>query len=49
MIDDFYAAKFDDDGNVRPGWNFNAWILDRSADIPKTGSPDLAAFAWRAA
>lgn len=44
--DPFFDAKFvkDDRGefHVRMGWNFNKWILDRVADIPKAGSPDWA-------
>lgn len=29
--DAFYSAKFDERGNVRPGWNHAKWTLDRVA------------------
>jgi hypothetical protein len=28
--DEVYAAKFDEDGNVRSGWNYTTWIIERA-------------------
>lgn len=45
--DDYWHHKFwkDQDGVlcVRPGWNFNSFIMARVAGIPKTPSPMCAA------
>jgi hypothetical protein len=36
-LDDFYQAKFEH-GEVRPGWSFQIWALERVADIKPFGS-----------
>jgi hypothetical protein len=36
--DPFYEAKFDEHGDVRPGWSYTDWTLDRVAGIPRFGS-----------
>jgi hypothetical protein len=33
-IDPFWAGKFEN-GEMRPGWNYVQWTLDRCADIPR--------------
>ena len=43
VVDEFHHAKFDDDGNVKAGWDFSEWVLERVADIPRTCNP-VAAF-----
>ena len=37
--DAFWLSKFDRSGNVRAGWSFERWIIDRVAGVPKTPSP----------
>lgn len=44
MRDDFHAAKFDSEGNVRPGWSCAGWLKVHLRDVPKMPSPDLAAY-----
>jgi hypothetical protein len=36
--DDFYNAKYDEHGNVRPGWSNAEWTLERVAGIPRFGT-----------
>jgi hypothetical protein len=41
MLDDFYQAKFDENGELRPGWSYVPWIQELTANWPKTPSPDV--------
>jgi hypothetical protein len=38
LMDDFYAAKFQEDGSVRPGWDYKAWTLWRMSGCEPTGT-----------
>jgi hypothetical protein len=31
-----FLAKFDEHGNVIPGWSMQAWLEERWRDVPKT-------------
>jgi hypothetical protein len=35
------------DVEVAPGWSYSKWISEITADIPKTPSPDVAAYIDR--
>lgn len=35
MPDLFYDAKFDENGNVREGWNYEAWVTWWWSEVAK--------------